>query len=277
MRIISSLLTIAGLASGAWWMWNNQTEFRETVLSYVENGEFLTLEARFSPEQLMKTHARDLLPDNRYAFQQPQLRFYPYLLLEVKFPQLNKKTKEGVILWSMVDGEMVIDTQTWEKTHGLEDCITAGACATDFKILNYLVKTPQATKEKIKKELNLTSEDLENWLNKAREKHLIIQNGKEIQIHLEKPKLPINPETKITQWLVTKTYNHAQRVNPKYSQRQIEKTARADFGEDFTIRSAKVVYLPVYNLEVLNPDGSILTSYWNALTGQRIDSRFMAY
>ncbi len=72
--------------------------------------------------------------------------------------------------------------------------------------------------------------------------------------------------------MVSKPYNYAQRIAKKYSSSQIERIAKVAFGADFTIRGIKEVYLPVYQLEVQNPDGSIMTSFWNALTGDRIAS-----
>ena len=57
------------------------------------------------------------------------------------------------------------------------------------------------------------------------------------------------------------------------SSSQIQKIAKAAFGDDFTVRNTTEVYLPVYSIEVLNPDGSTFTTYWNALTGDRMTSR----
>jgi hypothetical protein len=63
------------------------------------------------------------------------------------------------------------------------------------------------------------------------------------------------------------------KVAKRYSKSDIEKNAKAVFGADFTIRNSKEVFLPVYSIEVLNPDGSVLTTYWNALSGQRMYPR----
>ena len=49
-------------------------------------------------------------------------------------------------------------------------------------------------------------------------------------------------------------------------------TFRAIFGEDFVIRKTQEVYLPIYNIAVQNPDGSILTTYWNGVNGQQVDT-----
>lgn len=278
MSFFRSLFILAVLVVGSWALWTNNPAFRDIIQSYVENGEFLTLEARFSADQIMETHNAELLPDEQYTFQEPTLKFYPYLLMEVKYTQTNGRTREGVILWSMVDGEMVIDTDSWEKTHGFEDAINAHASRSDFILINTLAKyrgtLPLA---RLQRELNVDQSEMDNILESAQNKYLIIVKGAEIALHFQNPNFNVPPQTRINQWLVTKPYNHAQRVGKRYSQRQIERIAKAAFGHDFTVRNSKEVFLPVYNIEVLNPDGSVLTSYWNALNGQRVDTKYLSF
>lgn len=277
MPIFRTLFLFAFLTIGTWMLWENSPAFREIVQTYVENGEFLTLEARYSADQIMQTHEKDLIPDNQYSYQEPTLKFYPYLLMEVKYTQLNGRTREGVILWSMVDGEMVMDTDSWEKTHGFEDAINAGANRSDFVLINKLAKyRGSLSLARLQKELNLDDKAFEQVIENARKKYLIIVRGNEVALHFQNPNFLVAPQTRINQWLVTKPYNHALRVGKRYSQRQIEKVAKAAFGHDFTVRNAKEVFLPVYSIEVLNPDGSVLTSYWNALNGNRIDNKFLS-
>ena len=67
--------------------------------------------------------SKELLKDTDHVFLEPTLKFVPYLLMDVKYIRTQDKTGEGVILWGLVDGEMVINTGTWEKTHGFTDCI----------------------------------------------------------------------------------------------------------------------------------------------------------
>jgi hypothetical protein len=258
-------------------MWEQNPAFKEIIQTYVENGEFLTLEARYSADQIMQSHQQELIPDQQYTYQDPTLKFYPYLLMEVKYTQSNGRTKEGVILWSMVDGEMVMDTDSWEKTHGFEDAINAGATRSDFVLINLLAKYRGALSQpRLQKELNLDDAAFQQLVDSARKKYLIILRGNEVALHFQNPNFLVAPQTRINQWLVTKPYNHALRVSKRYSQRQIEKVAKAAFGYDFTVRSSKEVFLPVYSIEVLNPDGSVLTSYWNALNGSRIDNKYLS-
>lgn len=253
-------------------LWNN-TPVGEFLSQYIENGEIRTLEARFSPEQIMQAHAQEILGEHKQrTFRDSQLRFYPYVLMDVKYPLVNKQTREGVILWSLVDGEMVLNTDTWEKTHGFEDALNANATPQDFKIMNALARNRGAmTLQELQKALHLEPETLGPWIDSARDKHLIIVRGNEVTLHFQNPRLLVAPHTKMNEWIVTKPYAEAKRFPRQYSKSQIERTAYAAFGQDFTVRNMKEVFLPVYTIETTNPDGSVLTSYWNALNGRRIN------
>lgn len=276
MRLLFTFLIIFVTAAGGWWLWEHNAPFRNFVSEYIDNGEFLTLEAKFTPQQIMETHQKDLLKDEKHSFAEPSLKFHPYLLMEAKYTTPDRKSREGVLLWSMVDGEIVLNTDTWEKTHGFEDAIRANASRQDFKILNVLAKSQGIiTKDQLQKELHLDPDVFEPWIDSAKSKHLIIQSGNTLQLHFENPKLITIPQTKINQWLVTKPYNHAQRVQSKYSQNQLEKIALAAFGSDFKLRNMTVVYLPVYGIDIINPDGSLLSTYWNALNGKRIFPKYL--
>jgi hypothetical protein len=55
----------------------------------------------------------------------------------------------------------------------------------------------------------------------------------------------------------------------KFRNSQIEAIAKAAFRTDFAIRKTTEVFLPVIQIKVQNPDGSQMTSCWNALNGKR--------
>lgn len=270
-KLILFVLIIAGTGIGGWWFWDDTGSLQDSILQYVENGELVTLETHYSPQQLMDKYRSDLLQDEQYKYQEPTLKWYPHLLIDAKYTLSDKKTKEGQLLWSLVDGEMVLDSESWEKTHGFADAIEARATRTDFKVMHALAKNKgSCTREELQDELHLEADTLEPWINAALQKSLIVQNGSELQLHLQNPKIPVIPHTKIKQAFVTRPYRHAECLGKKYSRAQIERTAQAAFGPSFTIRTVKEVFLPIYGISVLNPDGSILTSYWNAINGQRL-------
>ncbi len=216
-----------------YWLWNHNSTLWDTLHYYVENGEIMTLEARYTPEQIMEANRRELLVDTQHSYNDPELRFHPYLMMDVKYIDQDRKTKESVILWSLVDGEMVTNTETWDKTHGFEDAINADASPNDFRIMNALARSGGSlSKEQLQKELHLESETLTPWIDSARKKQLIILKGNVLQLHFQNPKILVSPQTKLNNWLVTKPYEHAQRVARKYTNSQIERTAKAAFGNE---------------------------------------------
>lgn len=278
MQRWASLTFIGVIFVGFLWIWNNNPNLIDSISEYMENKDFLTLEARFSPEEIMNTQKRELLSDTGRSYKESLLKFYPHLLIEAKYIDHKGLTSETTVLWSLVDGEMIIDTGTWEKTHGFQDALLVKASQNEFRILNILAKyRGVASKEQLKEELGLDPEIFEPWIKSARNKHLIIQKNHYYYLHFQNPKILVKPHTKIHQWLVTKPYNHEQKISKRFSRKEIEKIAKAAFGTSFTVRSMREIYVPIYSIEVLNPDGSIHTSFWNALNGQRIHSKSLVF
>ena len=270
-RIIAAVIGLLVLSYGLYWTNNKHPEYRTKVLDIVSSGDFHTLEARFTPAQLMETNKKELLKDDKHKFLEPSLKFFPYLLMEVKYSTIGDHTGEGVILWDLTDGEMVLNTQDWEKTHGFGDCITAGAERYEFKIINLLSQRGGSIdRDGLSKCLQIDSKVLDLWLDSCHKKKLIVQSGNSYRLHFQQPKLHVIPETQLHDRLVTKAFKHEERSSKRYSNTQIKKAAEAAFGNDFAIRSTMDVFLPVYSLTVQNPDGSLHTSYWNALNGKML-------
>lgn len=276
MRFLFTLLSLGAAGYGLWWISDAKPEVRTKVEEILNTGSFNTLEVRYSAGQIMDAHRKRLLKDNRHKFLPPSIKFYPYLLMEVKYTVSDKKTKESVILWDLNDGEMVIETKNWVKTHGFGDCISANTDRHEFRIINSLAaKGGSADRETLSKILHVENEVLDAWIEGCRRKHLIVQSGNRYRLHLEKPLLHSVPTTKIDERLVTKPHRNAERVSNRFSLSQIEKISRAAFGADFVIRKTIDLYLPVHCITVQNPDGSIHTSHWNALNGKQMHSHFI--
>ncbi len=275
MRSATLLFLCLILGLGAYVSWVYFPNFRTKIEDYMSAGTFQTLEVRYSAEVIMDAHRKELLKDGDHVYLSPKLKFVPYLLMEVKYNRTQDKTGEGVILWGLVDGEMVINTSTWEKTHGFTDCIASNATRQEFKIINALAsKGGVWDREGLSRFLNIENHILDSWIDSCRNKSLIVQSGNSYRLHLQNPKLQVIPETRLEQWLVTKATKKAVRVKKRYRSSQIEYIARAAFGNDFAIRKTTEVFLPVYSITVQNPDGSQMTSYWNALNGKRISQPF---
>lgn len=268
------LFLLALVAIAIWWLWETKTSVQDIFLSYVDKGEITTLESRYTPEQIMRAHQIDLIGSNTgRTYQDPIYKYYPYLLLDVKYTE-DKKSREGLLLWSLTDGEIVLNTDHWETTHGFTDCLDCQATREDFKVLQALAKHQGILSlDNLQQELHVERDVLENWLESAKEKHLIVQIGNTIQLHFENPKILVLPQTQIKQHLVSKPISDGSRVSKTYSRSQIVDIAKAAFGNDFKIRNEQEVFLPVYSISVLNPDGSVHTSDWNAITGQPLKLR----
>lgn len=271
MRLATLLICFVIVGLGGFWTWIYVPGVRSKIEDYFSAGTFQTLEVRYSAESIMDAHRKELLKDGDHVFLEPRLKFVPYLLMDVKYNRSQEKTGEGLILWGLVDGEMVINTGTWEKTHGFTDCIASNATRQEFKIINALAsKGGSWDREGLSKFLNIENNILDTWVDACRKKSLIVQSGNSYRLHLQNPKLQVIPETKLDQWLVTKSTKHALRVKKRYRSSQIENIARAAFGNDFAIRKTTEIFLPVYSIVVQNPDGTQMTTYWNALNGKRL-------
>ena len=232
---------------------------------------FHTLELRHTAAQIMEVNREALLKSNLHKYLEPSLKFYPYLLLEVKYRHNDVETREGVVLWDLTDGEMVIDTKDWQKTHGFGDCITANADRHEFKILNILARRGGTIdREGLSKMLRVENEVLDAWIDSCRRKKLLVQSGNRYQLHMQNARLKADPETKIEERLVTQSRRNAERISRRFSQSQIHHLTACAFGHDFAIRRTTDVYLPVHCISVQNPDGSIHVTHWNAMNGKRL-------
>jgi hypothetical protein len=264
---------LSGLGYGAFWVQNKHPEYKAKILEFINSGSFHTLEARYTAGQLMEGHKKELLKGDKHKYLEPSLKFFPYLLMEVKYSTATDLTGEGIILWDLTDGEMVVNTHEWEKTHGFGDCITASAERYEFKIINLLSqKGGSLDRDGLSKSLQIESNVLDLWLESCHKKKLIVQSGNHYRLHFQHPKLHVIPETHLQDPLVTKSIKNAERIRRRFSSGQIRKTAEAAFGNDFAIRSTMDVFLPVYSLTVQNPDGSMHTTYWNALNGKMLSA-----
>lgn len=277
MRIIATILALLAGGYGVWMVADNHPDLKAKAASLLDLGQFHTLEVRYNANQIMEQHRKNLLKDSRHRFLDPVIEFYPYLLMEVKYTSSDEKTHESVMLWDLTDGEMVINTKNWEKTHGFGDCILADATPQEFKILNLIAKRGGSLdRNGLSRALNVEHDILDGWIDSCRKKKLIIQAGNLYKLHFQDPRLCAVPETKVDERLVTKSFKEAVRLGRKFSSGQIERAAQAAFGQNFAIRRMTDIYLPVHSITVQNPDGSIHTSHWNALNGKRMSrSKFI--
>ncbi len=272
MRAIYLFLLLAFIGVGSWWIYHNDGAVRGFVSSYTENStsQFLALEPTYSVTQVMDSHRNEIPSLKDDARLIPALKFYPYLLMDVTYSQNNKGRRDGVVLWSMDDGEMILDTTSWNVTRGFGSLLTANATDSDFRVVKAVAARGNTiSREQLRKALGVDSEVLDEWLDGARRNNLIIMDGNLVRLRVPDAKVDVQPFTQIGQRLITKSYTHVQRHPTKFTKDQITDAAQSVFGPNVAIRGTKEVFLPVYSISIANGDGSIQTTYWNALNGQR--------
>lgn len=264
-------LIFFGAAVGLWQS-GFLEEWGDRLDEYITNQQALTWEQRVSPEGLMEQHKTELLghPLGQKSFQEPRRLYAPYLLCEVKYTK-ERKSREGLLLLSLLDGEMVVGTDPWETTHGLKDCLEAGISSEEFLLLRLLAKRPDGVPlEDLQKEMKLEKEPFGVLVTGLRQKHLLVQKGPLAQLHVQEPRFAVIPESKIAQRIVLKPLTDGQKIPSVYSKASVRRMAQAVFGEEFKVKNTREIFLPVIRLQVTNPDGSTYATDWNGVTGARM-------
>ncbi|MBS0585574.1 MAG: hypothetical protein JSR76_04655 [Verrucomicrobia bacterium] len=271
MKLLSFIFSLGALGYGAYWVDHNNPQLKTKAIEFIQRGEFHTLEARFSVQQIMDLNRKMLLKDERHKFLDPVVKFAPYLFMEVKYSTPENQTGEGVILWDLLTGEMVLNTNHWEKTHGFSDCINAHVESNEFRVIRTLAERGGVLdRESLLRFMQTENDILGGWLDILQRKKLIVHSQGQYRLHLQNPRLSVRPHTLIDDRLVTKTAKSSERLPKRFHLKKIKRMAEAAFGQDFAVRHTLNVYLPIYCISIENPDGSIHTSYWNAISGKSL-------
>ena len=91
-----------------------------------------------------------------------------------------------------------------------------------------------------------------------------------MRIHVESPLIKLEPATLITRPFVQRTILFKSLLTGQHTIADIESLVQAAFGSDLAIRSTRLVYIPIYEVQVNNPDGSIRKTLWNAISGKEV-------
>ncbi len=270
IRFFFTLIVLATLCVGVFWLFDTYPDFKEKVLEKLPKPSCIAFEKRFSSEQILDNERFSLLSHQKLKQSQITLKFYPLLLMEVKFTSPDHSTHEGVILWDLIDGEMVIDADSWKKTHGFADCIQAHTNRYEYQIIKAIIENHnQIHREVLNQLVNIDPLLIEKWLKRCVKKKLVVCHKKTYRVHIQNPRFSFVPMTKIAMPLATRNYRNVERSKKYFSSVQIIQTAKAAFGNDFAIRRSYDVHLPIYSFSMQNRDGSIQIVYYNALNGQR--------
>lgn len=277
MKIVSSLLGLLLLAGGGYYAYHHFPQVQGVLQSKIGNagGQFYTFKPHLMPQEIVEKHQKELLKGPSSKIADAKVLFLPHVLMEVKFSQNQEQSAEGILLWSLVDGEMVLDTTDWKTTHGFEDCINARADKNDFRLLTALVEGGGSMeKEKLYQKFKVESDIVDKWIESCKTKKLVVVSGGKLRLHFQNPNLVVQPMTRVEESLVSMPVACSKCPKKKYSMSQIEHFTALAFGPEFAIRTSREVYLPIYAIPVEHSDGSVLTTYWNGITGKRLSNNF---
>ncbi len=278
MRLISSLLTLAALGYGVFWLGKHHPEVTQSVFSMVQGNENLALQPIYTPDQVIEKNSR-LLTKGRSVLQgDPHITYVPLLRMDVKYADTSYTTGEGTLLWDLADGEMILDTSSWQKTHGLADCIRADASKQECKVLALVAKKGgMLGREGIKKGLRVDADLVDQWLDSCRQKKLLVPSGNGYRLHMHDPRFPTTPISLLDVPLTTYTAKKAKTAAQRFAPDDVTEFVVALFGSDFAIQSAEVVLLPVYSVTRETADGRLSTHFFNSLSGREIKAGSIIY
>ena len=147
------LCFLAVIGFGAFWAYRHSERLEHMVYSKDHEDTIATFETALQPEELLERQNRLLLTP-QHSFGPVSLLFAPHLLLNVKYSPDGKTSKTCTALWDLTDGELVLNTNSFDHSQGFADCLVSQASADDFRILHTLALRGGAlSKEMICKEL----------------------------------------------------------------------------------------------------------------------------
>lgn len=269
VRLFFWLCVLAIITGAGYWSYQHVPEVTRCMDRLRDDGPMCTFETRWAPDTLVQQHQKELASTPGYTLEPGYTVFVPHMLMKVKYAPDGGRTQESELLWSLLSGEMILDTASFESTRGFEDCIRADATPEDFRILHAILQQGgKSTREALLQTLGTDFDALSSELARLQKKHLItIQQGV-IRLHFQENFLSTPPRTYLQHTIVLQTPSD-KLLPARYSKDAIRKVATAAFGQNFAIRSDETVYVPYIVLEIKNPDTSTLRTYWNAVTGRR--------
>ncbi|WP_236574869.1 hypothetical protein [Chlamydia sp. 17-3921] len=216
-----------------------------------------------------------LFPEFREKKTFVELNFIPHVLMRVRFSKedLSKRnmvSQEGEILWSLVNGEMVLNTGTWACSKGFQECLLLNADKQDIYVMQALAGLGgAASKDSLIQALAMKNLRAEKVIKECHKKKLVFASGSHISTHFQQLH-PIkgcittlhNPPV----WLqkpVGSVFFPAQ-----YSEDKVLRLVRMIFGSNFLILRSSTVYVPVYKVFLVSSDNSVRIEYVNGVTGK---------
>lgn len=270
MKAFFLLVIFSALSFAAYYGYLHRAEVEDFLPVVSHEDTIDTFENAFSAEDFLSRHAKTLLPTKQHTFGATRLFFCPHLFLQVKHSPDGRSTMASAMLWNLIDGELVLDTNSFEETQGFADCLSSKAGADDFRILLLLSRKGALTKDQIVQELGTDTQVVCDRIEDMRKRHLVVVASDVVRLHVESPLIKNDPSTAITRPLVQRKITKDDKLLPVYSKQDIEYLVKSAFGQDVAIRTSRLVFVPLYEIQILNPDGSIRRTFWNAVSGKEL-------
>jgi hypothetical protein len=267
IKRIFGVLFLVAVGIGCFWAYHNAEALKTLALPSDHDETIETLETVCLADEILAKQTR-LLPSKHHSFGPVTLFFSPHLLIQSKYSVDGRSSQSASMLWDLTDGELVLDTNTFEHTQGFADCLVSQPNADDFRILHLLARSGPLSKETVIHELGGNDETLCERIEGLRKRHMVIVSNDIVRLHVESPLLKIDPVTVMTRPFVHRHTVRSTLIEAKYSRHDLENLVKAAFGSNLAIRTSRVIYIPTYEIVVNNPDGSVRKTYWNAVCGR---------
>ena len=165
-RNITLSLMLIILLIGGILIWQNNRSLRRLIERASRGNEITVFESRYLSQDLPKKDYKDIT-----------LLFFPYLMMEVKFPGNDGKAGHGILLWSLTSGEAVINGDTWEMTRGFAQALSSKPSKDAFRLMQVIsLYGGSVSKELLEKQLRLHNGKLDEVINEAIDKKFVINN-----------------------------------------------------------------------------------------------------
>lgn len=226
------------------------------------------------PENEIAAKMAKALPTEKHTLNAGKLLYTPCLLLEVKYNKNGRSTETAEMLWDLLEGEMILSTDHFQETSGFCDCLKSKANIDDFRMLHTLASRGGAmSQEALIQQSGIDEGRASSIIESLRYRHLITVTTDGIRLHVKNPLFRVDPETKMTRHIVQRKIQSSCTVPETFSESQIESLIQSAYGKDIAILESSFIWIPVWQMDITNPDGSMRRTFWNALSGKEMGVR----
>ncbi len=269
LRLFSTLSSLALLISGGFFALEYHPEWKTTITSLLDSP-VQSLTPKYDIQHALNMLEPTLRSQQYILAQQTKTEHLPLAILSVKYP-FQETTKEGIEIWDLVCGEMILHADVWDQSHGLSECLTQWVTSDEFSILVTLAQLKGSLSlNALAEKLSVEPERLVQILQKCMHKHLILEKNGNYKIHMHNPILKVPPETVVHSQLTIEKKNVTNKLPKKHSVHKVSKTAEALFGPGFHVKEHAEAFLPIYVFTIKSADGSLSQRYFNSFNGKEM-------